>query len=83
MLSLGGPTLKKNRYSFDFANCISCELYKPTAKTTYLLYLRKHPFDPSLDYDLSLSKLHYIEWDKWFFLDISSNEIKFLSFEPQ
>ena len=31
----------QNKYSFDFVNCIQCEAYKPKAKATHLLYLRK------------------------------------------
>ena len=29
--------------SFDFVNCIQCQIYKPKAKTTHLLYLQKNP----------------------------------------
>ena len=29
------------KYSFDFLNCIYCEIFKPKEKTTHLLYLQK------------------------------------------
>ena len=32
----------ENRKSFDFANCIQCEIYTPKAKT-HILYLRNPP----------------------------------------
>ena len=38
VLSCLGPY----KYSFDFVNCILCEIYKSKEKTTHLLYFQKN-----------------------------------------